>query len=397
MFVGDSLRNVRIMYGYSRKHLSEKIGVSEQAVWQFENGFSSPKLETLNELKRVFHVKNKYFFHEDFLKKQTKRLIEPQAIAYRSEEINSVSKTQSESIHSEFLNNFVEDIISLVSLPSGIINQAKKYAIDMLNSKEIGTRNDLIEDIALFSRNLIGMPKNSNDNLIYYIEKSGVFVFEKSIGEKIDAYSFWTQNEIPYIVLGNLKKSAVRRNFDLAHELGHLILHYKMGFMELDSKTYKDIEKEADLFAGCFLLPVEEFKNDFKDLIRSSNPDSYIDLKSKWKVSIQALAIRAKKLDLLTQEQYSYFWRSITRKGYKKVEPLDDKLLIAQPSKVKSILKLLFENSLIDYEYLTEKKFFVNSEFLYNLTGISADFFESYNKIESKNFDSNILIKLNNR
>ena len=56
MFVGDSLRNVRIMYGYSRKHLSEEIGVSEQAVWQFENGFSSPKLETLNELKRVFHV-----------------------------------------------------------------------------------------------------------------------------------------------------------------------------------------------------------------------------------------------------------------------------------------------------------------------------------------------------
>lgn len=397
MFVGESLRNIRVMHGYSRKHLSEKIGVTEQAIWQFENGFSSPKLETLNELKKVFHVKNKYFFHEDFLKKQRMRLVEPQAIAYRSEEINSVSKTQSESVHSEFLNNFLEDIISLVTLPKGDIEKIRDYAIRNLNSKEIGKREKIIDEIATFARKTIGVPKDSNDNLLYLIEKSGVFVFEKSIGEKIDAYSFWTLNNIPYIVLGNLKKSASRRNFDIAHELGHLILHYKMGFTELDSKTYKEIEKEADLFAGCFLLPSEEFRKDFGDLVRVSNPDSYIFLKEKWRVSIQAMAIRAKRLNLLSQEQYSYFWRSITRKGYKKIEPLDEKLTIVRPSKVKSILKLLFENSIIDFEYLTDKKFFAEPEYFYNLTGISTDFFETYKKNKDIDFESNNLVKLKSR
>ena len=35
MFIGENLTNLRIMHGYSRKQLSDMIGITEQAVWQY--------------------------------------------------------------------------------------------------------------------------------------------------------------------------------------------------------------------------------------------------------------------------------------------------------------------------------------------------------------------------
>lgn len=67
MFNGDNLTHLRIMHGYSRKQLSEMLGVTEQAVWQYENSYTSPKMQIVNELKRIFHVKSKYFYTKDIL------------------------------------------------------------------------------------------------------------------------------------------------------------------------------------------------------------------------------------------------------------------------------------------------------------------------------------------
>ena len=53
------------------------------------------------------------------------------------------------------------------------------------------------------------------------LEQVGIYIVEKDLGVHIDAYSTITDNGHAWIVLGSIKKSAVRRNFDLAHELGH--------------------------------------------------------------------------------------------------------------------------------------------------------------------------------
>ncbi len=52
IFIGDNLTNLRTMHGYSRKHLIDMLGVTEQAVWQYENNYTSPKMKTVKELKK---------------------------------------------------------------------------------------------------------------------------------------------------------------------------------------------------------------------------------------------------------------------------------------------------------------------------------------------------------
>lgn len=146
-------------------------------------------------------------------------------------------------------------------------------------------------------------------------------------------------------MLGNLKKSAVRRNFDLAHELGHLLLHYKVEFALLDKKSLRDYEHEANMFAGEFLLLRSELIKDFQYISKVSHPDSYIEMKQKWQVSIQALAFRAQYLDLISYQQYRYFNVMLNRLKYKEIEPLNKALPVSRPGKLKSILALLLKSN----------------------------------------------------
>ncbi|KYG30041.1 helix-turn-helix domain-containing protein [Alkalihalobacillus trypoxylicola] len=376
MFVGKSLTNIRILHGYTRKELAELLNISEQSIWQYENGYMSPKLEVVNQLKSIFNVKSKYFYSKDLLEKHLINDINSTHIAYRATTINSIHKTQCEAKHVDFINSFMSMVENKISYPENEILVLRKKAIEILNVNS-ESRLEKIKLIAKHTRKFLELNTSGNQNLLFLLEKKGVFIFEKAIGEKIDAYSVWTEEDRPFIILGNLKKSAVRRNFDLAHELGHLLIHYKVEFSSLDKKAHKEFEKEADTFAAELLLPEEEFKKDFLTIHKNSNPDAYIDMKKKWMVSIAAIGYRAQALKLLDYQKYRYFNILIVKKGYKVNEPLDDELKIPRPGKVRSILQLLFENNVINMNELVDA-LKVDIEFFVKLLGIPTSFFAKY-------------------
>jgi len=61
-------------------------------------------------------------------------------------------------------------------------------------------------------------------NMLWLLERQGVRIFSLPGEDRdVDAFSFWHGGR-PYIFI-NPDKSAERLRFDLAHELGHLILH----------------------------------------------------------------------------------------------------------------------------------------------------------------------------
>ncbi|OKP99498.1 ImmA/IrrE family metallo-endopeptidase [Paenibacillus sp. P46E] len=378
MFIGDNLANLRIMHGYSRKQLSEKLGVTEQAVWQYENAYTSPKLQIVNELKRIFNVKSKYFYTEDMLARyMTPVNIDLMKIAYRSKILNVISKTQAEAKHVEYLDAFVNYITAKVSLPTLKILKLRDEAIKYLNNSEDG-RVAQINHVARLARERLDLVQSTNDDLMFLIEKSGVFVFEKAIGEEIDAYSLWTQNDRPYIILGNMKRSAVRRNFDIAHELGHLLLHYRLEFANLDRKEHKMIENEANLFAGALLLPEDKFTMDMKDVVYITNPDDYLDLKKKWKTSLQVLGYRATQLGLMEPKDHRNFYAAMHRKKYLEREPLDKIIPIQKPMKVKSIIDLVSKRGVVDICQMIENDWKAEMSFFHQLTGIEPEFFNRY-------------------
>jgi Zn-dependent peptidase ImmA (M78 family)/DNA-binding XRE family transcriptional regulator len=385
LFIGKSLTNIRILHELSRLRLAEELGITEQAVWQYENGYVSPKLEIVNKMKSLFNVKSSYFYRNDLLENSKSDNIRIQCIAYRSETINSTFKTQSESVHVRFLDAFIKKVETKIKYPSNLLLELRNEVVEYLNSSQHLEREEQIKSVTILAREKMCLPKNTNKNLLFYLEKSGAFIFEKSIGDTIDAYSLWTEDDKPYIVIGTIKKSASRRNFDLAHELGHLLLHYKVEFNMLDKQTYKKIEDEANLFASEFLLPEDEFRKDCSNINKISNPDSYLDLKMKWIVSLQAMAMRANRLEILKHQQFRYFFMSINKKGYRKLEPLDSEIPTELPMKVQSILQLLFEKGIYSVSGLMDD-LKVDTPFLSLITGIDEAFFEKYQATEQRTF-----------
>lgn len=298
-------------------------------------------------------------------------------IAYRSKILHAVSKTRAETKHLEFLDVFVDELTASISYPTLKMTELREVVINYVNQAN-DPRDTQIENIAKMAREWLGLSHDTNDNLMFLIEKNGVFIFEKAIGEDIDAYSLWTKHDRPYIILGNLKRSAVRRNFDLAHELDHLLLHCHIEFANLDRKDHTDIEKEANSFAGAFLLPKETFSSDMKTVKRLTNPDAYIELKEKWNVSIQVLAYRAADLSIIESKTHRNFYATLHRRGYLKQEPLDDELYIQKPMKVKSMIDFVSHNGLVDMKYMLEKIWKVDLPFFSKLTGIDSVFFKKY-------------------
>jgi Zn-dependent peptidase ImmA (M78 family) len=128
------------------------------------------------------------------------------------------------------------------------------------------------------------------------MESKGIVICRYEMqGENVEAFSFWNGHR-PFIFLASEKEAAVRRRYDLAHELGHLILHRWIEQSELEDRAIlKAIEGEAYKFAGAFLLPSSSFPNE----VYTTRLDAFIPLKQRWKVSIQAMIYRCADLDLI--------------------------------------------------------------------------------------------------
>lgn len=376
MFIGANLQKVRVLYGYSRKELGEALNVSEQAVWQFENQMTTPSFETIVALKRLFSVKTAYFYQE----KKALVVVKEENIAYREADIVSRKKTKAEAEYLNTIYPIISTIESYLDVPKGNIQQIRDTILNYYYSSEEITRVE-VQQIAEQAREMLDISLDNCD-LLYKIEKSGVHIVEKNIGGKADAYSTWSKDrQTAFIVLGK-RKSAVRRNFDLAHELGHLLMHVDREFLSLNKNEYNKLEAEANMFASFFLLPEKEFLKDFSKLSYISNPDSYVEMKMKYHVSIQALEMRAYKLGLLTPQQNTYFYRQVAKKEYRKKEPLDEEMILKRPGKIRSIMHLVFSNHLLSLADFLED-LHVESEYVSKLFTIEKEFFHPFQNNES--------------
>ncbi|CAN5720347.1 hypothetical protein BH24ACT5_BH24ACT5_23430 [soil metagenome] len=137
---------------------------------------------------------------------------------------------------------------------------------------------------------------NPAPNLIQLAELMGVRVFALAVNARtLDAFSFWA-DDTPYVLL-NARGTAERRRWDIAHELGHLLMH--AGFHHVPSDRGR--EDEADAFAAALLLPAEGIR---RDAIRPTRLDEFRTYKLRWKVSALALIRRMHQLGYLTEWQY---------------------------------------------------------------------------------------------
>lgn len=328
-FNGAKLKEAREARGITMTGLSDLLGISRQSVSQYEKGEQSPKMEVLEKISTALNLPKHFFLapsdEEDtgviFYRSLSKTI----QIERRSTE--QKLKWFREVIY--YLQNFFEFLY--VNLPSPDIEKDVK-----------NITNEEIERIAQETRKHLNIGNGAISNLSTLVENNGIILNRgKFNSNTIDAFSVWGKNTVPIIVENSEKDCAVRSRFDIAHELGHLILHNKLNEKEFINNL-KLIEKQADYFAGAFMLPANSFTKDFY----YPSLDVFASLKEKWKMSIASMIVRSTDLNILNETQTQRMWINYSRKGWRGKEPLDDIIEPEEPQFIKRCFEILIEENI---------------------------------------------------
>jgi Predicted Zn peptidase len=351
-FNGERLRIARLWRDISANDLADNIGVKRQTISMYENGkLVNPDIATIQNISQALNFPLK-FFVEDFAVKMEK------STTYFRSLLTTNKKYRSEQ----------ESKVDCISVIYAMLNEYLDFEpLDLPDVPE----NAKPEEAAYILRKYWELGNKPIENLSYVAESHGIVVtdFETSSGD-VDAFSHKINggNASTYLIgYSKNKNTAARVHFDIAHELGHILLHdWNENIEEMSREDFKELEIQANDFAAAFLLPEDEFVADVGNY--ASKLQYYVELKRRWKVSIAAMIRRSYKLGLITSEEYQRMMRNMQKQGIRKVEPLDDILITAKPSLLKQAVNLLLSQKVFTAnEFLDE----ISSE--YGLTLFSRD------------------------
>ena len=177
----------------------------------------------------------------------------------------------------------------------------------------VDEHDDNPEKIARTVRALWQIPNGPVFNVTKTIEQAGGIIFGYDFGTRqIDGFSLRSATTPPLFYL-NQGIPPDRWRWTLAHELGHIVMHFD------PSRTPKLMEEQSDRFAGEFLAPAHELKPQLLEL----GFQKLAGLKLYWKISMQALVMRAYWIGTITERQRRNMFVRLSKAGYRLREPAE--------------------------------------------------------------------------
>lgn len=321
--IPERIREAREARGLSGENLAEIIGVTRQAVAQFETGQASPGGETMSKIIAETGQPISFFTS------MPARPGEPRSPFFRSLKRMELHHRRRIVRRMQWAGDIGMLLERFIALPA--LNLAE-IEFDAENGDE-----DDIERATEQLRDHWGLGRGPIRNLGATMEANGVLLVREPVRcQDMDAVSCWIGGR-PIVLLSEEVVGGPRDLFNLAHELGHLVLH---SDVEVNSTNLDAIEKQANRFASAFLLPRETFSRE----VLGSSVAYFKSLKARWGVAIAAMAYRSRDLGILSDNQFSYLFRQMNAQRIRKVEPLDDAFSVNRPGVLAEGLRMLVEH-----------------------------------------------------
>lgn len=298
-FDSSRLKVARQLAGLRKSQLAERIGKSASAVAAWESGAKRPTSANVAQLAVGLSVEPGFFSarpadlsagtsvpHFRSLRSTT-QLVRDQASAYGQIAVDIASAFER---HVEFPD---------VDVPS--------FPVD--------GSSDSPEDAANLVRERWSLGAAPVGHLVRLLENHGVLVvFSTPQTSAVDAYSFDCPLR-PVVILNPVKRDYYRQRFDVAHELGHLVMH---GDAEPGGRV---VENQANKFAAQLLMPADAIAPELPTAMNSQAWVALARLKEQWGVSIQALLYRSRQLGQLSDVSYRNAMVTLTGRGWRRDEP----------------------------------------------------------------------------
>lgn len=342
-FVGERLKDARLLRGKTLQELADLTGISKQSLSLYENKKNIPDLQRVFAIASALKVPYEFFVHEDGCKTKT------EVTYFRSLSTATKTSRTAQSLKLEYVAKMYKALLEYVDFPMLNLPTFDFIGCDDENDENgMVQMEEEIEQIAAAVRQLWGIDDGPIENLQYLMEENGIIVTGFDVGEKIDAFSQRTITEYGDVFMVALEQGETpegRFRFNICHELGHILMHPWSETMDsLSKEEFRMRERQANMFASAFLLQKETFAKDVA--LYPTDLSYYVVLKKKWKSSIQSMIMRSHQLKIITDNQYQYMMRQVSKKGWRTCEPGDHPYYLQENIFQGAIDLLLDENVL---------------------------------------------------
>ncbi len=297
-----NIKRLRTTKKLSQKELAEKAGLSLPAIKKIESGSNPPRVSTLQDIAQALTVK----LQELFVPVPTLSSVRFRAkkkVQGREQILTDVTR---------WLNDFafLEETLGE--------KQRFRLADIVLRAGSVSVSP---EAIALQAREILGLkPQEPIYDICGLIEHAGIKVLPyEYASDSFFGLSIGEADNGPAIIVNNWDRlSTERQIFSAAHELGHLLMH--LGGFSTAEETENDIEeREADLFAGHFLMPEAGFKLEWQDTAGLHFVDRVMKVKRIFRVSYKTVLRRLLDMKVVDEKIWMKFQMVYQRRFNKKL------------------------------------------------------------------------------
>jgi Zn-dependent peptidase ImmA (M78 family)/transcriptional regulator with XRE-family HTH domain len=285
MDIGNRLKIARNVIGYTLEKASQESGIGQSSISEFENDKREPKFSQLSKLAEVYKKKIEFFL--------TDAPIINEVILWRSKPNSEEERKATEAEFSRLCEQYynlevLTGEVRKVRFPEPDVDKPEEFTFGQAESFARKVQNQFC---------LGDIPSSSIKRVLeerYYVK---VFHLAFS-GSAISTFS----PEFGYAVLLNMDRTTKqwRRNFDLAHELFHLLTWNIFTTCRLqNTQPTEDEEKLANAFASQLLMPDDALRERI-DLRKNEQGeiklDHLDDIAREFGVSLDALVYRIANL-----------------------------------------------------------------------------------------------------
>lgn len=324
--IGANVRLARLFHGLTLEEVASRVERTRQYIHKIETEQIIPPDTVLEAIAELTQVQPVFFF------RPSPGSITEEQCHFRKHFTARAAVKHVALAKGEMFRRLVAGVEARIELPEPKFPQ---YEVQSLVD---------IERASEACRRQWGLGLGPIQNTVRLAENLGVVVTSfKGVSREVDAYSISAAR--PIIVLNAEEASACRLRFDVAHEIGHLVMH--VGELTGDRKT----EGEANRFAGAFLLPRASFVKEFPRLRGSHlNWNGLSEMKLRWRVSKAALLYRARQLGLVTEAQYRTGVIRLNRGGEARVEREDSMIEKEVPELFPQAVRLGFRHEGVSFD-----------------------------------------------
>lgn len=276
--IGVNLRRIREAKSWTQSQVADLAGISRVAYRNIENGNSTPKVSTLQNIASGVGVK----LQDLFVPVRTLKKVRFRASKKMTSRDNILTEVVRWLDDFNYLEKLLNDRIDyrfktltrkLSSMPRG--DDRAKYAAEQVRKKLKLKEKEPIRDIA-------GL-----------LESCGIKVYPLSlVSDGFFGLSVAEEDGGPAVIVNVWERISVERwIFSAAHELGHLLLHLDAFNVE-ESAEDKDQENEANVFASHFLMPEKAFVSEWADTYGLPFVDRILKVKRIFQVSYKTVLYR---------------------------------------------------------------------------------------------------------